>query len=361
MEAGVNHEGSLTKAFEMIDAAAECGAPMIKFQSYKAERLAQKVSPAYWDTREETCQSQYELFQRYDALDVEDYIAMAERCHSKGIMFCTTAFDHDFLSNLASRMPILKIASADITNIPLLRQTGKQGLPVILSTGASSVAEIDQAIKVLESAGAPQVVLMHCILEYPTQTHHANLRSIPYLAAVFPDHTIGWSDHLPFQFAGQSLVSAWQLGADVLEKHFTLDKSKPGNDHYHAMDPDDVRAFYEHVRYTGQLLGDFRKEVFPWERRSEQQARRSLVAAKDLKAGEVLTEQMLIPKRPGNGISPIYYDLLIGRTLQKNVPCDTALDWNDFLGKVLPMEPSDACPNQTSATSSTSPTCGVDD
>ena len=328
----MNHEGSLSKAFEMIDAAAESGAPMIKFQSYKADKLAQRKSPAYWDTRKETCRSQFELFQRYDALDIEDYEAMADRCRQKGVLFCTTAFDGDFLSALGPLMPVLKIASADITNVPLMRQMGEQGRPILLSTGASSVSEIDFAVRTLESAGAPEVVIMHCILEYPTHAHHANLRSISYLGKVFPDHTIGWSDHLPFQFGGQSLISAWQLGADVLEKHFSLDKSKSGNDHYHAMDPEDVRAFYQQCRYTGELLGDFRKEVFPWERKSEKHARRSLVATRDLKAGEILNADMLIPKRPGNGISPKHYDLMIGRKLQRDVDADSPIMWDDMLG-----------------------------
>jgi N-acetylneuraminate synthase len=332
LEAGVNHEGSLSKAFEMIDAAAESGAPMIKFQSYKADRLAQRSSPAYWDTRKETCRSQFELFQRYDALDIKDYEAMAERCRQKGILFCTTAFDGTFLKALGPLMPVLKIASADITNVPLMRQVGEQGRPVLLSTGASSVAEIDFAVRTLESAGAPEVVILHCILEYPTRPHHANLRSISYLAGVFPDYTIGWSDHLPFQFGGQSLITAWQLGADVIEKHFSLDKTKPGNDHYHAMDPGDVRDFYQQCRYTADLLGDFRKEVFPWERQSEKQARRSLVATRDLRAGEVINAEMLIPKRPGNGISPKYFDMIMGRTLQRNVKLDAPVLWEDFLG-----------------------------
>lgn len=329
----MNHEGSLSKAFEMIDAAAESGAPMIKFQSYKADRLAQRNSPSYWDTRKETCRSQFELFQRYDALDIEDYEAMADRCRHKGILFCTTAFDGTFLNALGPLMPVLKIASADITNVPLVRLVGEQGRPVLLSTGASSVSEIDFAVRTLETAGAPEVVIMHCILEYPTHAHHANLRSISYLANVFPDYTIGWSDHLPFQFGGQSLITAWQLGADVIEKHFSLDKTKPGNDHYHAMDPDDVRAFYQQCRYTGELLGNFRKEVFPWERQSEKQARRSLVATRDLRAGEVLSADMMIPKRPGNGISPKHYDLILGRTLQQDVASDAAIAWEDILGE----------------------------
>jgi len=352
----VNHEGSLSKAFEMIDAAAASGAPMIKFQSYKASRLAQKKSPAYWDTREESCRSQYELFRRYDRLEIEDYEAMAARCKQKGILFCTTAFDSDFLEALAPYMPVLKVASADITNLPLLRQVGRQRRPVVLSTGASTVSEIDRAVKTLEDAGAPQVVIMHCILEYPTQPQNANLNSIPYLASVFPDHSLGWSDHLPFAFGGQSLITAWQLGADILEKHFTLDKSKPGNDHYHAMDPQDVALFYRQCSYAEQLLGDHRKQVFSWERESEKQARRSLVATRDLKAGDVLDESMLIPKRPGNGISPVHYDQVLGRTLQRDIPSDHALSWDDFLGPrqtettyqeterpVLASEPAAAC------------------
>jgi N-acetylneuraminate synthase len=330
-EAGVNHEGSLARAIELVDAAAEAGADMIKFQSYKAETLASRHSPAYWDQTKEPAESQFALFQRYDGFDVADYRKLHERCKEKGILFCTTPFDLRFVDALDELLCCHKIASADITNVPLLRRVAGKGKPVLLSTGASTLGEAEAAVRILEDHGAPAVVLLHCVLQYPTEFANANLRAIRHLAAVFPDRTIGWSDHVPPEDGCLSLLLAWLEGAKILEKHFTLDKTLPGNDHYHAMDPDDIRSFRHRCTLTHSLLGRAEKAVYPCEEAARTHARRSLVAVRAIPRGTTITEEMLIAKRPGHGISPEHTDLLVGRIVGADVAEDQVLTWDLLL------------------------------
>ncbi|MEM7411063.1 MAG: N-acetylneuraminate synthase family protein [Myxococcota bacterium] len=337
-EAGVNHEGSLARAIEMVDAAADAGADMIKFQSYKAGRLASVHSPAYWDRTAEPAESQYALFQRYDALDVVDYEKLAERCEARGILFSTTPFDLDFLDALDPLLVCHKVASADITNRPLLERVGAKGKPVLLSTGASTLGEAEAALGWLEAAGAPAVALLHCVLQYPTEPANASLGAIRHLAQVFPDCTIGWSDHVPPEDACLALYLAWLEGAQILEKHFTLDKSLPGNDHYHAMDPDDLRAFRTRCERTALLRGEARKRVLPCEEPARVQARRSLVLNEALTAGDVLRERQLVPKRPGHGISPADLDRVVGRRLAVDRPADHVLSWDDLMPPATPSD-----------------------
>lgn len=331
LEAGVNHEGSLDTAFEMIDAAADAGAQMIKFQSYKAETLASRESPAYWDRTKETADSQFALFKKHDSFGDAQYAAMAARCREKGIAFCSTPFDAHFVDFLDAYMPIYKVASADLTNLGLLRRIAEKGKPVLLSTGASHLSEIEEAVRTLREAGTTRLCLLHCVLEYPTAPAHANLQSIPYLAGVFPDVTIGWSDHVPPRHECLSLLAAWMLGADILEKHYTLDKSLPGNDHYHAMDPDDVRGFLERVASVEEMMGNRGKGVLACEGDARKYARRSLVAARDLAPGDLVGAEDLIAKRPGTGIEPRFADLLIGRRVRTPVREDQILQWEMFL------------------------------
>ena len=172
LEAGVNHEGSLDTAFEMVDAAAEAGADAIKFQSYKAETLASKNSPAYWDRTKEPTASQYELFKKHDSFGDEEYIKLAQRCKKRGILFCSTPFDSHFVDFLEPLMDFYKIASADITNIPMLRQIAAKKKTVLLSTGASFLEEIEEVVKLIRSEGVEKIALMHCVLEYPAPSEH---------------------------------------------------------------------------------------------------------------------------------------------------------------------------------------------
>ncbi|MHC4385453.1 MAG: N-acetylneuraminate synthase family protein [Planctomycetota bacterium] len=328
LEAGVNHEESLDKAFEMVDAAAKAGADVIKFQSYKAETLASRNSPAYWDQTKETTSSQYELFKKHDSFGDEEYRQLSQRCQQQGILFCSTPFDDHFVDFLDELMPFYKVASADITNLPLLRKIASKNKPVLLSVGASYLPEIHQAIEWLQQTGAGPIALLHCVLEYPTLIEHANLETIAYLQSEFPDMTIGFSDHVTPSPRCTSLLAAWLKGADILEKHYTLDKTLPGNDHYHAMDPDDVREFVHDRDQIGAMLGTFGKTVLTCEEIPRKFARRSLVAAQDIACGSVITEAMIIAKRPGTGISPEKYDEVIGKVAKQSIKEDDVLTWD---------------------------------
>lgn len=332
LDAGVNHEGSLNKALEMIDTAAKAGADAIKFQSYKAETLASRNSPAYWDRAKEPADSQYKLFKKYDLFGDNDYLRLAKRCEEKEIIFMSTPFDRHFVDFLEPLMPVFKIASADITNTPFLLQVASKGKPIFLSVGASYLSEVKDALRIFAEAGNEKVALLHCVLEYPAKDEHANLLTIPYLRGFFPDHTIGWSDHVSPDHGCLSLLTAWLLGADILEKHFTLDKTLPGNDHYHAMNPDDVKEFIVQQQLIQSMLGVPEKTVFPWEEDSRLYARRSLVAACDIPVGTVITPEMIIPKRPGTGIPPAHYNLVVGRIARIDIKEDDILQW-DMISK----------------------------
>lgn len=328
LEAGVNHEGSLGTAFEMVDAGAEAGADAIKFQSYKAETLASKNSPAYWDQTKEPTTSQYELFKKHDTFGDQEYAKLSQRCKEKGILFCSTPFDSHFVDFLEPLMDFYKIASADITNFPMIRQIASKKKPILLSTGASYLQEIHEAVKLIRDEGVDRIALMHCVLEYPAPSEHANLNLILDLQSNFPDCTIGYSDHVAPEYNCSSLLTAWLMGADILEKHYTLDKTLEGNDHYHAMDPDDIRNFISQQQYMQGMLGIKDKTVLPGEENSRKYARRSLVATCDIPAGTIIAPDMLIPKRPGTGISPLHYDEIIGKTTTIDIKEDDLLQWD---------------------------------
>jgi N-acetylneuraminate synthase len=330
-EIGVNHEGSLDVAKRLIDLAARGGANAAKFQSYKADTLASKNSPAYWDTTKETTLSQHDLFKKYDSFNPLDYEALSIHADKCGIDFLSTPFDDAAVDYLTPLVPFFKIASADITNTPLLRRVGRTRKPVILSTGASTFDEVDAALLTLESSGATEVVLLHCILNYPTENRNAHLRMITGLRGRYPNRLIGYSDHTIPEPGMTSLLTAWLLGAVVLEKHFTHDKTLPGNDHYHAMDVDDLRNFCRRVDAVDDLLGDKTdKSPIDSEESSRLNARRSIVLARSLPIGHQLVESDLTYKRPGTGVSPVHWDEVIGRSTSHALTEDHVLQWDDL-------------------------------
>ena len=330
-EVGVNHEGSFDKAIMLIDLAAEAGADAVKFQSYKADMLASKNSPAYWDTNKEPTLSQYELFQKYDNFGPNEYIALAKHCRNVGIEFLSTPFDDLAIEFLDPLMPFFKIASADITNLPFLRKVAAKKKPVVLSTGASTMSEIGAAVNELVQSGCEDIVLLHCILNYPTHDQNAQLRMISGLKNAYPERLIGYSDHTLPDSTMTALTTAYLLGAVVIEKHFTYDKSLPGNDHYHAMDFDDLKRFISLVDQIELLKGSLEnKEPIPTEALSRENARRSIVLTRDLGANHVISEDDLTYKRPGTGISPKYWDSIIGRQVSHNLKADDILQWEDL-------------------------------
>ncbi len=325
-EIGVNHEGSIELARRLIDEALEAGAHAAKFQSYKAGKIASKQSPAYWDTKKEPTKSQYELFNKYDSFEPEDYRELATYCQKKGIDFMSTPFDLDAVDFLDPLVPAFKIASADITNIPLLRKVASTGKPVIISTGASSLAEIETAVQTVRGIGCRELALLHCVLNYPTPEENAQLCMISVLKRTFYDCVIGYSDHVAPDETISALEAAMLLGACILEKHFTHDKNLPGNDHYHAMDKSDLKCFKKKADKYRKMISSGNKNL-SLENMARKHARRSIVAAGDIKAGEKLTEENLMVKRPGHGISPLHWDVVVGKKSIKNIKNDELLTW----------------------------------
>lgn len=313
-----------------IREAKRVGVDAAKFQSYKAEKIASKNSPSYWDLSKEPTTSQFELFKKLDGFNQEDYEELCRYCREIGIDFMSTPFDYDSADYLYDLVDIYKISSSDITNIPFIKHIAKKGKPIYLSVGASYLSEVEEAVRAIKEEGNNDICLFHCVLSYPTQNEDANLNFIKHLKAVFPDVKIGFSDHTLPDECMTILTTAYMLGADVIEKHFTLDKTLEGNDHYHAGDPEDFRKAVDNFRLIQQILGSDKKTVLECEQIPRKQARRSLVLTRDIKAGEVLTEKDLVAKRPGTGISPKYLDIVLGRKVNADLDEDSILTWENI-------------------------------
>lgn len=327
-EAGVNHEGNIEVAKRMIDKAREGGADAIKFQTYKAGTLASKNSPAYWDMTKEPTDSQYKLFQKYDKFWKKEFEQLKLHCEKAGIEFLSTPFDKESANFLNDLMDVFKISSSDITNKPFIQQIAAFKKPILLSTGASYMYEVEEAVEWIEDYHVP-LALLHCILNYPTADENANLGMIQALKKKFPDYIIGYSDHtLPKEM--KVLEVATLLGAKIIEKHFTLDKSLPGNDHYHAMDYLDLIQFKKNLGEIFTYVGGQKKTVLTAEDISRKNARRSLIAKITIPTGKVIDHNDLTWKRPAFGISPKHIDDLIGKIANKNIAQDEILQWNMF-------------------------------
>jgi len=322
LEAGVNHGSNFEIAIKLIEAAAESGADYVKFQSYTSNYLAAKNSPSYWDLSEEPTKSQIELFSKYDSFTREDYFKLAGVSKSLGIGFMSTCFDNNWVDHLDPILPSFKIASADITNFQLLSKIANKNKPIFLSTGAATFSEIDAAINVIRRYNSNKIALLHCVLNYPTASKNASLGRISSLSRAFPEHEIGYSDHTKPADSMKAIQIAYNLGAKVFEKHFTLDKSQKGNDHYHSFDKDDVKKLIVNLK-TSYLMTDYSEDKFiDMQLDARNNARRGLYALKELAIGHVLTENDIIPLRPTlkeNGYNADQIDLIVGKILKKDI------------------------------------------
>ena len=305
----------------MIKKAAQGGADAVKFQIYKAGKLASKFSPAYWDTKKEPTKSQYELFQKFDKLSQKKYRELAQYAKENNIIFMATPFDEEAVDLVNELAPVFKIASADITDFPLIKYIAQKGKPIFLSTGASTVEEIEEAVDLIRQQGNEQIALLHCVLNYPTDYKNANLSRIKLLQKKFPQHLIGYSDHTPPDKTMLVLTASALLGAKVIEKHFTLDKTLPGNDHYHAMDYEDLKKFIDNLILMDTILEKNEKPL-EVELDAIKYARRSIVAAADLPKGTKISFGNLAVKRPGTGISPKSIDEIIGKITNRDIKED---------------------------------------
>lgn len=312
-EAGVNHNGNLDLAMQMIDAAADAGADYVKFQTAVPELVISTIAPKAEYQKETTGseQSQLEMC-RAIHLPLSDYAPLAKACRERGIGFMSTPFDLVSIDCLAELdMDYWKIPSGEITNLPYLRKIARKGGKVILSTGMSTLPEVEAAVDVLVNGGIRKsgIALLHCTTQYPTPMEAVNLRAMLALEKLGCG-AIGYSDHT---VGIEVPVAAVAMGAKVIEKHFTLDKSLPGPDHRASLSPAELKSMVSAIRNIEKALGDGEKKVADAERPNIEVARKSIVAARDIRKGEIFTEENITVKRPGSGISPMLWDSVLGR------------------------------------------------
>lgn len=311
-----------------IDKAAEAGIDCAKFQSYKANTIVSKNSPAYWDTTKEATKTQYELFQKFDGFGEAEYKELCDYTHSKGMDFTSTPFDYASADYLYDMVDFYKISSSDLSNIPFIKHIAAKGKPMVVSVGAAYLSEVDEAIRAMKEVGNNDISILHCVLSYPTDPKNANLKIIETLKKVFPDVKVGFSDHVAPDPTMMTLATAYILGSKIIEKHFTLDKTLTGNDHYHSGDPEDFKKARANFDMIDTVLGNPEKTVLDCELVPRREARRSLVLTRSMKAGEKITEKDIMPKRPGTGISPKYTDIVLGRAVKQDLEEDTILTWD---------------------------------
>ncbi|WP_201352338.1 N-acetylneuraminate synthase [Hydrogenimonas urashimensis] len=324
-EAGVNHNGSVELAEKMVDAAAEAGADAVKFQTFRAEKLvtpkAQKA--AYQQKNTETSEFQLTMLKKLE-FDEIAHRQLIGRCRKKGIMFLSTPFDHesiDMLNNLG--LEIFKIPSGEITNLPYLRHIGSLKKRVILSTGMADIGEIEDALDILESAGTSRenITVLHANTMYPTPMEDVNLKAMQTIACTFGCE-MGYSDHT---LGIEVPIAAVAMGAKVIEKHFTLDRSMEGPDHRASLEPQELEAMIKAIRNIEKALGSGIKKPSPSERPNIEAARKSIVAARPIDKGERFSEENLAVKRPGSGMNPMRWDEIIGTIAQKDYRTDETL------------------------------------
>lgn len=325
-EAGVNHNGDYQRAVDMVYAAKEAGADYVKFQTAVPELVISSVAPKAEYQKETTGnnESQLEMCRKIH-LRLDDYLPLSQLCREVGIGFMSTPFDLVSIDCLASLgMDYWKIPSGEITNLPYLRKIASKGGKVILSTGMSEMPEIEAAMAVLQSGGIPRkdISLLHCNTQYPTPMRDVNLRAMEQLRSLHPG-MVGYSDHT---VGIEVPVAAVAMGASIIEKHFTLDKSLPGPDHRASLDPAELKAMVCAIRNIEQAIGNGEKHISDSERPNIEIARKSIIAARDIQAGELLTEENLTVKRPGNGISPMRWDEVIGTRAIRDFKADHLIE-----------------------------------
>ncbi|ERJ01131.1 MULTISPECIES: N-acetylneuraminate synthase family protein [Eubacteriales] len=314
----------------MVAEAKNAGIHAVKFQSYKADTLASKHSPAYWDLDEEKTKSQYELFKKFDSFGYEEYKELSHFCGQIGIEFLSTAFDIESADYLFGLMNVYKVSSSDLNNKPFLAYQAKKNKPILLSTGASNLEEIIEAVETIRRYNSQPLTLLHCVLQYPTPFADANLNKILSLKKEFPDIIIGYSDHTKPTPDMDVCKTAYNLGAVIIEKHFTLDKSLIGNDHYHGMDPSDAKHLLEGIDFIEQIKGSGELHCLNSEKVARANARRSLVSLCRIPKGTIITEDLLTYKRPGTGISPDKIQSVLGKVASLDIEEDTVINYSMF-------------------------------
>ncbi len=347
-EAGVNHDGSLGVAYKLVDAAKEASADAVKFQTFKAENVVSKNAEKakYQKKTTDAGESQFEMIKKLE-LSFNDFAKLKEYCDKKEIMFLSTPFDYESVDFLEDLVPLYKVGSGEITNLQFLEYIAKKGKPIILSTGMSTLGEVEEAIDTIINAnpsffisathhssfsihpssiaGYP-LILLHCVSNYPASFEEVNLKAMLTLKKAFK-LPVGYSDHT---LGIEIPISAVALGAKVIEKHFTLDKNLPGPDHKASLEPQELKAMITAIGNAEKALGKGIKKLNKSELEIMKVARRSLVAARDIKAGEMVKESDIVIKRPGTGILPKLREIVIGMRSMGDIKKDEPFNWEDF-------------------------------
>lgn len=327
-EAGVNHNGSLDMAKHLIDKAFEAGADAVKFQSFKSEKVVSSIAPKaeYQLLTTNPNESQLDMIRTLE-LSVAAHQELQAYSHKQGILFISTPFDEesaDLLEEL--KVPLFKIPSGEITNWHFLQYVARKGKPLIVSTGMSYLSEVEEALRVIRQAGCEQLVLLHCVSNYPTNPAEANLKAMHSMATAL-QVPVGYSDHT---LGIEVSLAAVALGACVIEKHFTLDKNLPGPDHKASLDPQELKALVKGVRTVERALGNGLKQPTESEANTRAIARRSLAVKCDVTEGTVIQPEMLTALRPASGISPTLQELVLGRKVTRSLQAGQLISWSDF-------------------------------
>jgi N,N'-diacetyllegionaminate synthase len=325
-EAGVNHNGDMAMAMQLIAAAKSAGADIVKFQTFKTGNLVTKLADKaeYQKSTTSASENQYEMIRKLE-LSQADHEMLIDECQRQGIRFLSTAFDTESFDMLLSLgLDQVKIPSGELTNLPLLRYMTRLGMPVMLSTGMATLGEIETAIEEIELAGTQRdrITVLHCTTEYPAPMEDVNLRAMVSMKAALGVE-VGYSDHTP---GIEIPIAAVALGARVIEKHFTLNRTLPGPDHQASLEPHELKAMVDAIRNVEIALGDGVKRPSASELKNKPIARKSLVAIKSIRAGETFSAENIGTKRPGNGISPMRWDEVIGRPAPRDFAIDELIE-----------------------------------
>jgi len=332
-EVGVNHNGDLATAFRLIDAAVDAGANAVKFQTFKADKIVTTTAnKAEYQIRNTGAnESQHEMLKRFE-LSLDSHKSLISYCKEKSITFMSSPFDEesvDMLDDLG--MGIFKIPSGEITNKPLIKHIASKGKPIILSTGMSYLEEAEKAINWIDETWSeqkvkPELVLLHCISSYPAPIEDTNLLAMQTMGKAF-GLSVGYSDHTK---GIEVSIAAVAMGAKVIEKHITLDQGMEGPDHKASLEPNEFRLMVQAIRNIEKALGDGIKKPAKSEEDVRQIARRSLVAVRDIKAGQSITISDILVKRPGDGIAPEFREIIVGMQPKRDVKADSSIKWEDF-------------------------------
>ena len=322
-EAGVNHNGSLEMALQLVDVAAQAGADAIKFQTFQAEKLVSSQAPKadYQLQTTDAGESQLAMLQRLE-LSFDAFRELFAYCRTRGILFLSTPFDDEsanFLDDLG--VAAFKIPSGEVTNLPFLTHVARKGKPLIVSTGMAYLGEVETAVRTIGATGNQALVLLHCVSNYPADPADINLRAMATMGAAFAV-PVGYSDHT---MGDEVALAAVALGACVIEKHFTLDRTLPGPDHGASLEPEELGHLIQGIRRVESALGHGRKEPVASEINTASVARKSLVAEHEIGVGTQLTDRHIGIKRPGNGLPPMMLPYVLGRTARVHIPAGAVL------------------------------------